>query len=103
LTIRLAERRRSVRLSAAYPATLTDGHGRFLAKGRTANISEGGAFVLANANSLQPEQVVVVELSIPAPGRSPNRRVVTYACRIARRQALGQLVGVGVEFLRKLA
>ena len=101
MTIRTAERRQSVRNSAAYPAVISDRHGRPLARGRTANISEHGAFVLANGQSLQLEQIVLIELSVPSL-RGQGRRCVLYACRIARRQQLGQLVGVGVEFLQKL-
>ena len=102
VTIRAAERRRSIRESAAYPAVIADRHGRFIARGRTANISEQGAFVLADAQSLKLQQVVLVELSLPSLKRPDARRVVTYACRIARRQQIGQLVGVGVEFLQKI-
>jgi hypothetical protein len=102
LTTRLAERRRNDRLPAAYPATITDRQGRFLAKGRTTNISAQGTFVLAGGNALEPDQIVVIEMGIPVPGKPSQRRAVAFACRIVRRQQIGQLVGVGVEFLRKV-
>ena len=102
MTVHLAERRRSARLPAAHLAVIADQHGRFIAKGRTANISEQGALILANAGSLQLEQIVIVELTVPSADGTSKRRVVVYTCRIARRQAVGPLLGVGVEFLRKL-
>lgn len=102
MTIRIAERRRSVRIPAAYPTLVADPHGRFLARGRTANISEHGLFVIVSTPAPPPSgEEVVVELSVPAP--NDDTRTVTYSCRIARRQAVGQLIGLGVEFARKLA
>ena len=102
MTVHVAERRRSARLPAAYPAVIVDSQGRFIAKGRTTNISHEGAFILASAKALVPEQVVAIEITVPSLGGTPKTRVVVYTCRVARRQGIGQLLGVGVEFLRKL-
>ena len=46
MIVRTVERRRSVRMPAAFPAMLLDSSGRTIAQGRTANISETGVFVI---------------------------------------------------------
>ena len=103
----LAERRRSVRTPAAYQATLYSRQGRVLARGRTTNISQSGAFVVAeNRRNIPLSGRICVEIAVPglsvSPGRRARMRVVRYACRIVRTQALGQLIGLGIEFVRKL-
>jgi len=108
MTVWTAERRRSVRVPAAYPATVHDGRGRILTRGRTANISEHGVLLITpRRDGLLVDQQVAVELTVPAaPAARPRRqatRTVRYHCRIARTQPLGQLLGLGIEFLRKLA
>ena len=108
MTVRTAERRRSVRLAAAYPAIVRDRRGRILARGRTANISEKGVFVIARrrAGPPPPQEDISVELTIPAARTLRSRRqavrTVRYRGRIARTQPIGQLIGLGIEFLEKL-
>ncbi len=102
MTVRLAERRRSIRSMAAYAALLVDPRGRVLARGRTANISEHGLFVIVNTPDPPKEgKVAIVEITIPS--LAAGTRTVVYSCRIVRRQELGQLVGLGMEFREKLA
>jgi len=105
MSVRVSERRRSVRVLAAYPTVLTDERGRTLARGRTANISEHGLFVVVSGRVPSPAGgSVVARISVPATAeRGSNTRTVIYDCRIVRRQALGQLLGLGVEFRKKLA
>jgi hypothetical protein len=102
MTVRVAEKRRSVRIPAAYPTLLADPGGRFLARGRTANISEHGLFVIVSTPTPPPDgEAVIIEVTVPAP--NDDTRTVVYTCRIVRRQAVGHLVGLGVEFAKKLA
>ena len=107
MAVRTAERRRSNRLAAAYTAVVTDQRGRVLARGRTANISENGCFVIARRREgPPPRQCATIEMVLPAagatrPGRTATRTIL-YHCRIIRTQPLGQLVGMGIELLDKI-
>ena len=103
MSVRAAERRRSTRHTAAYPTVLVDLRGNILARGRSANISEHGLFVIVSglASPLAGGNVVA-KVSIPATAGGKQTRIVVYECRIVRRQALGQLVGLGVELCKKL-
>ena len=100
-----ANRRRSVRVPAAYPAVIKDLRGQVLARGRTANISETGVLVLARRKEGPPPlQEVLVELIVPAlstQARPDATRTVEYHSRIVRTEVLGPLVGMGIEFLEK--
>ena len=49
MAVRTAERRRSMRVAAAYQALVRDRRGKFVARGRTANISHNGVFVVVHA------------------------------------------------------
>ena len=102
MTVRVGERRRSIRLPAAYPTLLAEPDGRVLARGRTANISEHGLFLIISSPTLPPQgHTLVVEITVPAP--NDDVRTISYSCRIVRRQEVGQLVGLGVEFARETA
>ncbi len=107
MSVRIAERRRSPRAHAAYPAVLTDQRGQTVARGRTANISEHGLFLVVSGNiSSQTGEDVIAKILVPslaAHARGNETRTVIYDCRVVRRQALGQLVGLGIEFRKKLA
>ncbi len=85
---------------------MTDRKGKLLARGRTANISENGVFLLVNAcRVVDTEEQVLLELTLPsASGRTrPNaKRVVRYRCRVVHSRPLGHLAGIGVEFLTKI-
>lgn len=105
---RVAERRRHLRIAAAYPAVVRDRRGRALARGRTANISESGVLVIVNLRPLPAvNQEFIIDLTVPAVSaartRWPATRQVSYRCRAARVQTLGHLAGLGLEFLEKLA
>jgi len=108
MSVRLADRRRSYRMAASHHVVVRDKRGRMLARGRTANISENGAFVLVRC-AKPPRQNTdgILEMTVPAfsgvrhkPGAT---RVLCFACRIVRVQQLGQLVGLGIELGEKLS
>ncbi len=97
------ERRRSTRVASAHVVIVRDLDGTFLARGKTTDISERGAFALTGGHDdLRPGLEVLVELSIPA--LAPTRRggrTVTYRCRIARLEPIAQLAGLALEFLHR--
>jgi c-di-GMP-binding flagellar brake protein YcgR len=101
------ERRRSIRVPAVYPVVIRDRRGKVLGRGRTANISESGVFAMVSGRISPRANQVVVELTVPAHGDAQPRRgdcrTVCYRCRVVRLQAMGRLLGIGVEFLEKLA
>jgi len=104
---RTFELRRSPRVPAAYPARVFNKRGKLLARGRTADISERGVFLLASGpGRLRAEQEIIVELRVPAGGQVRQRRqacrTVRYLSRIVRHETVGQHEGVGIEFLEKL-
>ena len=96
-------------MAAAHPALIRTCRGHFLARGRTANISETGVFIIARCPDGPPrDEEVVVEIELPsaaatARGRRPGTREVRYRCRVVRTRTLGHLVGLGVEFMEKIA
>ncbi|MCY2931296.1 MAG: PilZ domain-containing protein [Planctomycetota bacterium] len=95
------ERRLSTRVAAAHAVIVRDLEGNLLARGRTTDISERGAFALTNSHPvLQAGGEVLVELFVPAlvPRRSASR-TVTYRCRIARLQPIAQMTGLALDFL----
>lgn len=102
-----AERRINARASVAYPVAIMDRHRRVLARGRTTDISQRGVFVVVIAprgTPMAPE--VQIEITVPKShprrsGRQPGRKV-RYLARITRSEQLGQMLGLGVEFIEKL-
>jgi len=107
MTVTTAERRRSSRAAAAHPATISSRRGRFLARGRTANISENGAFVVSRCTrSKLRGETVILDVAVPtaaARGGRDERREVRYLCRIIRTENLGELLGIALAFVEKLA
>jgi hypothetical protein len=103
MTVRTAERRRNSRLPAAFRAIVRDRRGRMLARGRTANISENGVFVmLGRSIPADVNDTLMVEMTVPADPIAGTRRLVTYRCRIVRRQQMGNMLGLGLSFTQKL-
>lgn len=99
------ERRTSYRMPCVYPVVVSDRRGRFLSRGRTSNISETGVMAIVNLKRpVAVDERLIVELSVPSASASRDRqfRTVVYACRVARIQSIGQLTGLGIEFLEKL-
>ena len=94
-------------MPAAYAAVLRDRRGRLLARGRTANFSESGVYVLARAyKRVLPPQDLRIELTLPTSPLCHSRRdtrVVVYTCRITRSEDLGSMTGFGIELIKKLA
>ena len=77
-----------------------------MARGRTANFSENGMYVLARAyKRVLPSQDLRIELTLPNSSLCHSRRdvrVVVYTCRVARCEDLGSMTGFGVQLLKKL-
>ncbi|MBS3733448.1 MAG: PilZ domain-containing protein [Phycisphaerae bacterium] len=102
------ERREDARRAAAHRVVVLDGNDRVVARGRTANISVDGVLLIApRTEALRQGREVVVEIDVPkiAHGqvRRGQHRTVRYRGRVVRTQQLGQLLGVGLEFVEKLA
>ena len=104
---RVAERRRNQRIPEIHPAAVLDADGYLLARGRTSNISERGVFIIADG-PWGPElnSTVILELKLPAvpTARKPHkRRTVIYQARVVRTQKAGEVFGVGLELVAKVA
>lgn len=101
----IQERRLSTRVASAHVVTVRDLDGNFLARGKTTDISERGAFALTGGHDdLRAGLEVLVELSIPALSAARRGdRTVTYHCRIARFEPIAQLAGLALEFLHRKA
>lgn len=104
MTVNTRERRANFRMPAAYSALITDKHRRVLVRGRTANISESGVYVLASAPVATDKQIVV-ELRVPSLSSSkPGQfRTVRYLSRVVHVEQVGQMFGLGIEMLYKLS
>ena len=107
MTTRIAERRCSLRTAAAYPVTLHDPRGRLVARGRTANISESGLFMITRGgDDMIGLEEVLLQISLPAVGGEAawrgGMRIVHYRGRVVRTQSLGQLLGLGIELVEKI-
>lgn len=104
MSIHIEERRHSVRMSAAHQAVIYDRRRKPIARGRTANISERGIFVLTRSNhAIAEDQAVFVELIVPEDPCAGTLRQVAYRCRVIRRQELGNMLGIGLELQEKIA
>ncbi|MFW6132362.1 MAG: PilZ domain-containing protein [Planctomycetota bacterium] len=104
----IKECRAAQRLSLAHRAVILDARGRAVARGHTSNISACGALLVVPwREELLEADEVLVEIDVPkvAHGqvRRGQHRTVRYRCRVARTRGMGQLLGVGVEFIEKLA
>ncbi len=102
------ERRSCIRMSAAYPVNVMDLRGRLLGRGRTANISESGVYILLCPRSPMPENGQInLELTVPGltdrPNGRPSTRKVLYASKVVRTVRVGNMLAIGVQFLKKLA
>jgi len=102
-----SERRRTGRAGAAYPIMIMDGRGDVMARGRATDISQHGlhAVVMAQSACSQGKRVVI-EVNIPntrprKKGRGKGRNV-RYLAEIARKEQLGQMLGLGLRFIEKL-
>ncbi len=104
MTLRTRERRRSLRLPAAYPVRLLDRRGRIKRRARTVNVSETGVMILISDHpTLEMGAELRIEIDVPDPGKTRGSRTVRYRARVVRRQELGQMLGLGLEFAEKLA
>lgn len=105
MSIRTAERRRCLRTPATFAAMLLNRHGRLIVHGRTTNISESGVYLLVPYRKALTEDSLIVELLVPSlsnHGRGDGLRRVRYRCQVARRERVGDMIGMGVQFLEKL-
>ena len=108
MAIGTSERRRSRRLPAAYEVTVLDDGGRFLTRGRVANISENGmCFLVERHRNIPKSGRITLQIKLPPTSSKHDERRktrnVSYTCKIVRTQTLGNLVGIGVEFIDKLS
>jgi hypothetical protein len=107
MAVRVAERRDSTRVPAAYAAALWDTRGCRLGQGRTANISQSGVYIVARARPLRPEITVIVELQVPALTHNHARRngwrTVRYRAQVVRVEEVGNLWGIALQLGQKLA
>ena len=108
MSVRLTERRRHSRTSAAHRVAVCDRRGKVLLRARTSNISEGGLFCLTEARqALGMRGRLIVEIDLPScrPGRPAGHstRTVRYAGRVVRVEEVGQLVGIAIELIEKLS
>ena len=101
---RATERRLSLRISTAYPVKILDENESLLTSGRTANLSENGLMAVVRTCPLPPE--VFIELTLPSLANSRRAygqtRIVCYRARVIRRQIMGNLMGRGVQLLKKV-
>lgn len=98
--------RQAIRMPAAYPVAVYR-RGRLLARGRTANASPDGVFIVIDTLAdLSPGGQVVLELRLPSASPSVKGprcgRTVVYLCRIVHARPMGQLAGLGLQFVKKL-
>ena len=100
---RATERRLSLRVSTAYPVKILDEDQSLLTSGRTANLSEDGLMAVVRSCPLPPE--VLIEITLPSMASSRRERgqtrIVYYRARVIRRQIMGNLMGLGVQLLKK--
>ena len=78
-----------------------------LVRGRTANVSEKGLYLVGpGPRRPMSHKRVVLEMDVPAAtsprGRRETPRIIRYLCRIVHTQSMGSLLGVGLEFLEKV-
>ncbi len=107
MSTRVAERRKSRRVPAVHPATILDEDGYLLGKGQTSDTSECGVFIIMDGDEWDPalDSTVTVELRIPAtptPRKPDKLRTVAYWARVVHRRQVGQMLGIGLELLKKL-
>jgi hypothetical protein len=101
---RATERRQSLRISAAHPVRILDNDESLLTSGRTANTSEDGLMAVVRTCPLPPE--VLIEIALPSLANSRRAygqtRIVCYRARVIRLQVMGNLMGLGVQLLKKV-
>lgn len=101
MLVRAAEKRLSMRVSAAYPVTVLDEDRNVLTSGRTANISENGLLAVVKGGRFPAEVLLTITLPSGSSRSRSTARKVTYRARVVRQQVLGNLVGLGVQLLEK--
>lgn len=107
MSTEVAERRQNVRVAASYAVSLADRKGRFIARGRTANISQSGLLAVLDLRRPLAQEAVQVKVTVPAAGIEAGRkgamRTVIYSARVVRQEQVGHLTGVAVDFLQKIS
>ncbi len=99
------ERRASVRVPGSYSAEITDTRNRLIGRGRTANISEQGVFILLPGGRQPPVNTVVhLLMELPRSPAQPRRtRMVRYSARVLRVEPMGRWIGIALQLCDKLA
>ena len=96
------ERRKHKRHEVSCPATLTQDDGRLIASGKTANVSDGGAFFFTSAGDLvNLDGRLILKLAVPR--KTANTYMLedfSLPAHVVRRnQSYGQtLTGIALEF-----
>ena len=104
MTVQTAERRQEDRVPSAQVAELWDSDNRqMLGRGRTANRSERGVLlVVRREHRIPTEGEVCLRVSTPPSIQDGRGRRMTYLCRIVRGQELGNMLGLGLQFIKKI-
>ena len=101
------ERRRWERNTSAWPVVLKSLSGTVITHGRTANVSQAGAFVITSGEcSIQIGDTLIAEMSLPSvdsSGGARPMRTICYSCRVVRTSRLGQLFGIGIELDQRMS
>jgi len=93
------DRRRSIREIASHRAVLLSAEGDKLAEGMTTNLSDEGAFVVVRTAPALPEDgEVILEVDL-GEGDADAGLTGRHRCRVVRYRTLGNLSGLGVEFI----
>ncbi len=100
---RKEERRRCPRFDLSWPIEVA-ATGRDVARGRTANISRGGAFFRSpSASSLKPGMTVDVRIGMPpASGSSGGDRTILARARVVRLEELPGGCGIALHFAEEI-
>jgi len=102
---RCRERRASVRVPGSYGVRLWDSKGRTIGRGRTANFSERGVFILlSGGRAPSVNEPVEIQMDLPrSPDHQRATRTVRYSARVVRVEPMGQWQGIALELQEKLA
>ncbi|MHC4717725.1 MAG: PilZ domain-containing protein [Planctomycetota bacterium] len=99
------DRRRDERIGTSGPAILRNSQQEFIARCVATNVSANGVFLMTHDTpSLPRAGQVYLEMELPegiVPEPLESRTV--HLCRIIRVKQMGELVGLGVELVERLA
>jgi len=99
------DRRREERIGTSAPAVIRDSQQRLIARCVATNVCSNGVFLMTrDAPGLPRAGQIYLEMELPVGSVPPAVESRTlHLCRIVRVKQLGELVGMGVELLERLA